>query len=65
MCFDVGFGGFVGVILGVDMVTMGKVRMVGSFFMIARFMVLGRLLVMVLGVSVVLRSFVVVFGRLL
>ena len=65
VCFDVGFGGFVGVMLGVDMVAVRQVCMVSGFFMIARFMVLGRFLVMMLGVSVVLRSFVVVFGSLL
>ena len=64
MCFDVGFGGFVSVMMGVDVVAMRHVRMVGGLFMIARLMVLGRFLVMMLGESVMLRRFVVVFGSL-
>ena len=64
MCFDVGFGGFVGVMMGVDVVAMRQVRMVGGLFMMARFMVLGRFFVMMLGESVMLRRFVVVFGSL-
>ena len=64
MCFDVGFGGFVSVMMGVDVVAMRQVRMVGGLFMMARFMVLGRFFVMMLGESVMLRRFVVVFGSL-
>jgi hypothetical protein len=65
VCFDVGFSGFLGVVCGVNVVATRQVRMVGGFFMIARFMMLGRFLVMMLGVSVVLRSLVMVFGSLL
>jgi hypothetical protein len=65
VCFDVGFSGFLGVVCGVNVVATRQVRMVGGFFMIACFMMLGRFPVMMLGVSVVLRSLVMVFGSLL
>jgi hypothetical protein len=45
--------------------TMRQVCMVGRFFVTTRFMVLGRLNVMMLGVSVMFRSLAVVLGSLL
>ena len=65
MCFDVDLGGFLGVVSSVNVMATGQVRVVGGLFMIPRLMMLGRFHVMMLGVSVVLRSLVVVFGSLL
>ena len=65
MRFDVGFGGFLRVELGVDVVTTREMCVVRGLFMIPGFMMLGRFFVMMLSVTVVFRSLVVVFRRLL
>ena len=58
------FSGFGCVMLGVNVMAMRKVRMMGRLFVMSRFVMDGGLPVMMLSVSVVLRSFVMVFRRL-
>jgi len=64
VCLGVGLGGFRSMVGGMEMVPVGYMRMVRRLLMVAGFMVLGgflvvtgRVLVMLSGFDMVLRSF--------